>query len=599
MAPNRKLFFLILVSILFLPLPFSARIFKASDRKRQDSSSKQGYAYGEWIPVFANKVFGVDERCDAYSYFSLPFCPPGEGISKRRTLNEILAGDCLTNTQYELKFGVSESEGFLCEKYMTEHDLKMFRFSIANKLEYQMYFDDIWFGSKVGEVIETTGLGQKFYLFNHIEFNVDFMENQVMGISVVNSLDSSVDITNCTETLVEFSYSVFWNEIKSIENSSYFIPGNRASAEKAMWVLEENRRLFWSSLWLWSILAFWWIILPLVLASPYLFRYFLRNRQPHGTIRRLNDKMCFCPMFTSLLGAILGVGTQHLIIIVLLFVSAYDGIYPCDHEKISVDLVLAYCITSVLSAFMARSFHEKFSPIGSKECVFQTGALYFFPVFIAVVLGMVFGISTPMVDNAIYNLLLAGFGSAILMYMWCIAIRDFYRPERNTATCSTRRLLLYNRSPSPLWYMKTPAQMVLGGLGIFLPISPLMDDIYASLWGLKVCGSFLTLFAAFLMVILTTIVSGVTLTSIQLLKHDYDWWWRSVLRGGSPALYMFGYGIYFLSKIKTESDKEFVLPLVYNCCICYSFFLVLGTVGFGASLFAFKYYMAGYTKKRS
>uniref|UniRef100_A0A0A0KKH6 Transmembrane 9 superfamily member n=2 Tax=Cucumis sativus TaxID=3659 RepID=A0A0A0KKH6_CUCSA len=503
------------------------------------------------------------------------------------------------NTQYELKFGVSDTEGFLCEKYMTEDDLRIFKFAIENNFVYQMYFDNIWFGSKVGEVIEEPGFGQKFYLFNHIEFNVDFMEGQVLDISVVNSLDSSVDITILTEPLVEFSYSVFWNEIKPIDNSSYFIPGER---EKASWVLEDNRRLFWSSLWLWSILAFWWIFLPVVVASPYLFKYFLKNRQPHGNIHRFNAKACFCPMYTSLLGAILGVGTQHLIlIIVMLFVSEYDGIFPCNHERISVDLVLLYCVTSVVSASIARSFHERFSPIGSKECVLQTGALYFFPVFMAVILGKIFGISTPMVDSVINYLLAAGFGSAIMIYICCIAPRNIYRPERNVATCHTRRLVIHNRSSPPtLWYMKSPAQMILEGLGIFLPISLLMDDIFASLWGLKICGSFLTLFSAFLMVVLSTFVSGIALTSIQLLKDDYNWWWRSVLRGGSPAVYMFGYGIYFLSKIRSESDRGFVLPLVYNCCICYSFFLVLGTVGFGASLVAFKFYMMGCnSKKRS
>lgn len=198
-----------------------------------------------------------------------------EKVSKRRSLNEILAGDCLMNTQYELKFGVSEPEVFLCEKYLTEDDLRIFKFAIANEFVYQMYFDNIWFESKVGEVIEIPGLGQKLYLFNRIEFNVDFMEDKVLSISVVNSLDSSADITILTDPLVEFSYSVFWNEIKPIDNSSYFIPGDR---EKASWVLEDNRRLFWSSLWLWSILAFWWIILPLVVAAPYLFKYFLKNR---------------------------------------------------------------------------------------------------------------------------------------------------------------------------------------------------------------------------------------------------------------------------------------------------------------------------------
>lgn len=133
----------------------------------------------------------------------------------------------------------------------------------------------------------------------------------------------------------------------------------------------------------------------------------------------------------------------------------------------SQNLVISpfYMICPFILLYMIYSFMQK-------ECVFQTGALYFFPVFIAVLLGKIFGISTPMVDNAIYNLLVAGFVSAILMYICCIAVRDFYRLEHNTATCPTRRLLLYNRSPSTLWYMKTPVQMILGGLGIFLPISP-------------------------------------------------------------------------------------------------------------------------------
>lgn len=160
-----------------------------------------------------------------------------------------------------------------------------------------------------------------------------------------------------------------------------------------------------------------------------------------------------------------------------------------------------------------------------KECVFQTGALYIFPVFIAVLVGKIFVTSTLMVDHAFRILLIAGFGSVILMYLCCIAIRDFYRPAQNAATCVTRRLIMFN-IPSTIWYMKTPCQMILVGLATFLPICSLMDDIFASLWGLKVCGSFVTLFAAFLMVIITTIISGVTLTSIQLLKNDYDWWWR-------------------------------------------------------------------------
>ena len=68
----------------------------------------------------------------------------------------------------------------------------------------------------------------------------------------------------------------------------------------------------------------------------------------------------------------------------MLLVSEYDGIYPCNHERISIDLVLMYCITSVVSASIARSFHEKFSPIGSvyiysPKLIISPTPFYIFP----------------------------------------------------------------------------------------------------------------------------------------------------------------------------------------------------------------------------
>lgn len=203
-----------------------------------------------------------------------------EKIPKRKTsLNDILAGDCITNTRYELKFGVSQSEGFLCKKKLTEDDLIKFKSHIGGKSEYKMYFDNYWLKSKVGEAVEEKGIGQKFYLFNHIEFNVDFMDNRVMGINIVNSLDSSVDITHVTETEVEFSYSVIWNDIKLKNNSNYYTSRNKTAADqKTSWLKEEYTHLVFSSFWLWTAITFWWIALLLAVASRYVFPYLIKNR---------------------------------------------------------------------------------------------------------------------------------------------------------------------------------------------------------------------------------------------------------------------------------------------------------------------------------
>ncbi|KAH9674658.1 transmembrane 9 superfamily member [Citrus sinensis] len=79
------------------------------------------------------------------------------------------------------------------------------------------------------------------------------------------------------------------------------------------------------------------------------------------------------------------------------------------------------------------------------------------------------------------------------------------------------RQLQSRRPPTPLWQSKfttRKAQMFLGGLFPFI-------------------------------VIIRTILTGAGFTAYQLRgKHVY-WWWRSVLRGGSTAIFMFAYGIYF------------------------------------------------------
>lgn len=159
-----------------------------------------------------------------------------------------------------------------------------------------------------------------------------------------------------------------------------------------------------------------------------------------------------------------------------------------------------------------------------KECIFQTGALYILPVFSAVLVVKMFVTSTLIVDRAVYILSKAGFGSAILMSL-CIVMRHFIGPEYDSATCVTRRYVQVS-TPSTLWFIKTPGQMIIGGLFPFLAIYFRMDEIYASLWGMKVCGSFITLFFAFVVVISSTFFIGYVYTSIQLLQNDWHWWWR-------------------------------------------------------------------------
>ncbi|KAJ8470526.1 hypothetical protein OPV22_024869 [Ensete ventricosum] len=78
---------------------------------------------------------------------------------------------------------------------------------------------------------------------------------------------------------------------------------------------------------------------------------------------------------------------------------------------------------------------------------------------------------------------------------------------------------------------------------------------------------------------------AVALTYFQLAAEDHEWWWRSVLCGGSTGLFIFFYCIYYY---QARSDMSGFMQTSfffgYMTCICYGFFLMLGTVGFRASL---------------
>ena len=162
-----------------------------------------------------------------------------------------------------------------------------------------------------------------------------------------------------------------------------------------------------------------------------------------------------------------------------------------------------------------------------RECVLQTGALYFVPVFITglaiiTLKAITTGVSLPH-DwyNYLWKIISLPLSFGILILGGILGQSSLRESE---ITCST--IHFQSEIPDQAWYMRTPAQMFLGGLLPFSIIYSMMDDIYASLYSLKVCGAFSTMFTAFISVIALTVLMGIICTCYQLYKQDHQWWWR-------------------------------------------------------------------------
>ena len=61
-----------------------------------------------------------------YEYYMLPFCQPETLETVAENLGEVLRGDKIMNSIYELKMGVETSCKVLCRKLLTDDDAKLF-----------------------------------------------------------------------------------------------------------------------------------------------------------------------------------------------------------------------------------------------------------------------------------------------------------------------------------------------------------------------------------------------------------------------------------------------------------------------------------------
>ena len=80
----------------------------------------------------------------------------------------------------------------------------------------QMYYDDLPIWGFIGKVEKILRSGEKpdlkLFLFTHIHFEVMYNGNRIVEINISANPDSTVDITEGENIIVDFTYSVKWKE---------------------------------------------------------------------------------------------------------------------------------------------------------------------------------------------------------------------------------------------------------------------------------------------------------------------------------------------------------------------------------------------------
>ncbi|XP_014504041.1 transmembrane 9 superfamily member 2 [Vigna radiata var. radiata] len=554
-------------------------------------ASDHRYKKGDSVPFYANKVGPFHNPSETYRYFDLPFCSPDKVKEKKEDLGEVLNGDRLVVAPYELDFQIDREPQSICKKRLTVNEVAKFRHAVLKDYFYQMYYDDlpIWgFLGKFDSEDKDDPTGARVHLFKHVHFEILYNKDRIIDVFIRNDPRAVVDLTQNREVNVDFTYSAKW-----IETDTPF--EKRLEKYSQTSSLSHNLEIHWfsvinSCVTVLLLTGFLTIILMRVLKND--FVKFTPDEeavddQEESGWKYIHGDVFRYPRFKSWFAAALGTGTQLFTLAIFIFMLALVGVfYPYNRGSLFTALVIIYALTSGIAGYYAASFYYMVEGKNWVKILVLTGSLFSGPLFFT----FCFLNTVALAYNTTAAL---PFGTIVVIFLiWTLVTSPLLVlggiAGKNSQTgfqapCRTNK---YPREiPQLPWYRTTLSQMAMAG---FLPFSAIYIELYyifASVWGHQIYTIYSILFIVFIILLIVTAFVTVALTYFQLATEDHEWWWRSFLCGGSTGLFIYGYCLYYyFARSDMSGFMQTSFFFGYMACICYGFFLMLGTVGFRAAL---------------
>ncbi|BDA41200.1 Transmembrane 9 superfamily member 3 [Coccomyxa sp. Obi] len=555
---------------------------------------------GDRVKLYANKVGPFSNPSETYQYYDLPFCRPPDGLEhKIETLGEVVDGNRMIVTPYDLSFRKGSEHTVLCSKVLDKREVDQFRKAIKDDYYFQMFYDDlpIWgFIGKLEKEVVSSSPGDshlKHYLFTHVHFDIAYNGQRIVEINVSTDPAQVVDLSEDvlrdeSSVTAEFTYSVKWRETDTPYEK-------RMDKYRRYSFLPQHLEIHWFSIinscvTVLLLTGFLATILMRVLKNDFI-KYTrdddaLEDLEESGW-KNIHSEVFRFPPNKNLFCALIGSGYQLVALAIFIFGLACVGVfYPYNRGGLYTALIVLYALTAGIAGYTAGSYYKQMEGAAWVRNILLTSVVFCGPLF------LVFCVNNTVA--IIYRSTAAlPFGTIVIITLiWALItipltilggiIGKNTRTEFK-APCRTNK---YPREiPELPWYRSTFPQMIMAG---FLPFSAIYIELYyifASVWGHKVYTIYSILFIVFLILLIVTAFITVALTYFQLAVEDHRWWWRSFMYGGSTGLFIYGYCFYYyLARSDMGGWMQTSFFFGYMACVCLAFFIMLGTIGWRASL---------------
>lgn len=575
------------------------------------------YQDGAPVDLKVNKLNSVKTQLP-YEYYVLPYCKPAAILQSAENLGEILEGDMIQNSPYEIRMKENTICKLLCKQKLQPDQKDKFKSMIKDEYLVNWLVDNLPAATKYARLATDQGpvtymngfpVGvQKdghFYVHNHVRINLKYHANperfegsRIVGFEVepfsmdhvesdgkpkCEASSSIFDIGAHDE--ISFTYDVAWEE-SEIRWASRFDNYLKMTGSQIHWF---------------SILNSFMIMLFLTgTVAMILLRTLHRDIAKYNELstaeeaaeetgwKLVHGDVFRKPRHSKLLAVSVGSGVQIIGMSVVTLILALLGILsPAHRGAILQSMMVLFAFMGVFAGYVSSRLYKMFNGADWKQTTLLTAFLYpglFFAIFFILNLFIWGQKSSGAVPfTTMFAMLCLWFGISVPL----VFLGAYFGFRKANIELPVRTNQIPRQIPAQSWMIHPIFASLLGGVLPFGAVFTELSFIMSSIWQHQFYYLFGFLALVLIILLITCAQVAIALTYFQLTAEDYNWWWRSFMSCGASGVYVFLYSfVYFSNRLSIEKFVSTLLYFGYMLIISIIFFLLTGSTGMLAS-FAF------------
>ena len=559
------------------------------------------------VNIKVNKLSSVKTQLP-YEYYHLPFCKPDKIVNSAENLGEVLRGDRIENSMYQIEMRMDEHCKFLCsvaietkktaqkfEKYIKNGyrvnmildnlPVAMVRYKTDNTRTVKTYergypigfVDKFVEGKKKDEVGGKSKGKSSVFINNHLRFTILYHRDaetdlsrivgfEVEPFSIDHNYDDPLDPMHPKLNTCNPSEGTYVTH--DMEPMRVFRGANVVFTYD---VIFKPSTIKWASRWDTYLLMMddqihWFSIVNSAMIVLFLSAMvaMIMLRTLHRDISRYNQidaaeeaqeetgwKLVHGDVFrppahASLLSVCCGTGVQLLGMTGVTKVFALLGfLSPANRGGLLTALIFLYFFMGIFAGYFSSRLYHSMNGEAWRQNTAMTALLYpGVSFFIFFILNMI--IWGEKSSGAV------PFGTLFaLAVLWfgistpIVFVGAYFGFKKPPYEYPVRTNKIPRQVPEQPWYMQTMFSVLVGGILPFGAIFIELFFILTSMWLHQFYYIFGFLFLVFCILGITCAEISIVMCYFQLCSEDYQWWWRSFLTSGSSAFYVFIYSAFY------------------------------------------------------